>query len=120
NFTKETIEVPIERTIHPDFRRLDATISALPLGLARGLDFYLKNYPNGCSEQMTSGAFCRLVLAGEADFGLSRTEVNAQIERTCSLLRRRQNDQGSFGYWASDDNEGIDFVSVYVTHFLIE
>ena len=120
NFTRDTIEVPVERHIHPDFRRLDATISALPLGLARGLDSYLKNYPNGCSEQITSGAFCRLVLADEADFGLSRGEVNAQLEHTFAVLRRRQNDQGSFGYWTADNNDRIDFVSTYVMHFLIE
>src|SRR6185503_21048089 len=94
--------------------------SALPLGLARGLDAYLKNYPNGCSEQITSGAFCRLALADEVDFGLSRSEINAQLERTFSTLRRRQNDQGSFGYWAADGSAGIDFVSVYVMHFLTE
>ena len=120
NFTKDAVEVKIERTIHPDFRKLDATVSALPLGLARGLDVYLKNYPNGCSEQITSGAFCRLLLADEADFGLSRSEVSAQLERTFTTLRRRQNDQGSFGYWAADNNDRIDFISTYVMHFLIE
>lgn len=120
NFTKDSVELKIERSIHPDFRKLDATVSALPLGLARGLDVYLKNYPNGCSEQITSGALCRLLLADEADFGLSRKDVNAQLERTFSILRRRQNDQGSFGYWAADNNERIDFVSTYVMHFLIE
>jgi uncharacterized protein YfaS (alpha-2-macroglobulin family) len=120
NFTGESTTVKIDRDIHPDFRRLDATVSALPLGLARGLDTYLKNYPNGCSEQITSGAFCRLALAEEADFGLTRGEVNAQMERTFALLRRRQNDQGAFGYWAMDRTAGIDFVSTYVMHFLVE
>ncbi len=120
NFTKDSVELKIERPLHPDFRKLDATVSALPLGLARGLDTYLKNYPNGCSEQITSGAFCRLLLASEADFGLSRSEINAQLERTFATLRRRQNDQGGFGYWAADKSDGIDFLSTYVTHFLIE
>jgi len=120
NFTKDAVDVKIERNIHPDFRRLEATVSALPLGLARGLDAYLKNYPNGCSEQITSGAFCRLVLSDEADFGLSRSEVNKQLEHTFAVLRRRQNDQGSFGYWAVDNSDRIDFVSTYVMHFLIE
>ena len=120
NFTKDSIELKIARPLHPDFRKLDATVSALPLGLARGLDTYLKNYPNGCSEQITSGAFCRLLLASEADFGLSHSEVNAQLERTFATLRRRQNDQGNFGYWAADNKERIDFLSTYVTHFLIE
>jgi uncharacterized protein YfaS (alpha-2-macroglobulin family) len=120
NFLKDRVEVKVERTIHPDYRKLDATVSALPLGLARGLDFYLKNYPNGCSEQIASGAFCRLMLADETDFGLTRGEVNAQLERTFAVLRRRQTDQGGFGYWAPDHQNGIEFVSNYVTHFLIE
>lgn len=119
-FLKDAYEIPVERHIHPDFRRLDATVSALPLGLARGLDMYLKNYPNGCSEQITSGAFCRLLLSDEADFGLTRSEVRQQLEHTFATLRRRQNDQGSFGYWAADGNDGIDFVSTYVMHFLVE
>ncbi len=120
NFTKDSVDVKIARPLHPDFRKLDATVSALPLGLARGLDIYLKNYPNGCSEQITSGAFCRLLLASETDFGLTRAEVHAQLERTFATLRRRQNDQGGFGYWASDKGQPIDFLSAYVTHFLIE
>lgn len=120
NFSSGSAEIKVDRAIHPDFRKLDATISAVPLGLARGLDTYLKNYPNGCSEQISSGAFCRLTLAEEADFGLSRGQINAQLERTFETLRRRQNDQGAFGYWAPDKGSGIDFVSVYVMHLLIE
>ena len=120
NFTRENVDAKTERAMLPDLARREATISGLPLGLARGLDDYMKNYPNGCSEQLTSGAFARLVLAGEADFGLSRTEIAAQMERTFSMLRRRQNDQGSFGYWVADGNDGIDFISVYVMHFLVE
>ena len=60
------------------------------------------------------------MLADEADFGLSRGEINAQLEHTFAMLRSRQNDQGSFGYWAADNNERIDFLSTYVMHFLIE
>jgi len=120
NFTRENYEAKTERQLLPDFAKRDATISGLPLGLARGLDEYLKNYPNGCSEQLTSGAFCRLTLSDETDFGLSKAEIAAQMERTFSMLRRRQNDQGSFGYWGPDGNDGIDFISVYVMHFLIE
>ena len=120
NFTKPQFEVAINRPMYPQYRHLDAVVSALPLGLAHGLDAYLKNYPNGCSEQITSGAFCRLMVGGEADFALSRAEVFQQMEKTFSVLRRRQNDQGGFGYWAPDSNAGIDFLSTYVMHFLLE
>ena len=104
----------------PDYRKTEAIVSAVPLGLAHGLDVYLKNYPNGCSEQITSGAFCRLMISDEADFGLKRAEVFAQLEKTFDVLRRRQNDQGAFGYWAPEHDNGINFISVYVMHFLIE
>src|SRR6185312_6558835 len=72
------------------------------------------------SEQITSGAFCRLMLADEADFGLSRAEINKQLEYTFGVLRRRQNDQGGFGYWIPETGDQISFISVYVMDFLSE
>jgi uncharacterized protein YfaS (alpha-2-macroglobulin family) len=120
NFNKGSAEILVTRQLYSDFAKREATVSALPLGLARGLDVYLKNFPHGCTEQVVSGAFCRLVLADEADFGLSRAEVNKQVEYTFGVLRRRQNDQGAFGYWAPEPNEKISFVSAYAMHFLSE
>ncbi len=120
NFTKPQCEVAVDRVMYPQYRHLDAVVSGLPLGLAHGLDTYLKNFPHGCTEQITSGAFCRLMVGGEADFALSRGEVYQQMQKTFGVLRRRQNDQGAFGYWTSQSGAGIDFVSVYVMHFLSE
>ncbi|MEY2560288.1 MAG: alpha-2-macroglobulin [Verrucomicrobiota bacterium] len=120
NFTKTSVDVAKTRDMYPEFRKLIASVSALPLGLAHGLDVYLKEFPHGCSEQIASGAFCRLVLANEADFGLDRKEVNTQLENVVGVLRRRQNDQGAFGYWGPEKGAGIDFMSVYAMHFLIE
>ncbi|MEY2529263.1 MAG: alpha-2-macroglobulin [Verrucomicrobiota bacterium] len=120
NFTKNSVDVPITREMYPEFRKLSAVVSALPLGLAHGLDAYLKEYPHGCSEQITSAAFSRLVLADEADFGLSKPEVTAQLEKVFAVLRRRQNDRGNFGYWGPNDGADISFMSAYAMHFLIE
>src|SRR2546428_9264527 len=120
NFKKGSAEVPIKRAIYSEFAKRDAALSALPLGLAYGLDAYLKNFPHGCSEQLTSGAFCRLMLADEVDFGLNRAEMNAQLEKVFAVLRRRQNDQGAFGYWAPETGEHIRFNSTYVMDFLSE
>ncbi len=119
-FTKSEIDAPVQRALRPQFRKVEAVISALPLGLAHGLDVFLKNYPNGCSEQITSGAFSRLLLADEADFGLTRAEIHQQLEHAFAILRRRQNDHGGFGYWSAEKHSGIEFLSVYVTHFLLE
>jgi uncharacterized protein YfaS (alpha-2-macroglobulin family) len=120
SFTKTSADVSVTREMYPEFRKLTAAISALPLGLAHGLDVFLKDFPHGCSEQITSAAFCRLALADEADFGLPRNEVNAQLENVFSVLRRRQNDQGNFGYWAPEKGQEISFMSAYAMHFLME
>jgi hypothetical protein len=120
SFKGNSTDVAINRTMYKEFRKLDATVSALPLGLAHGLDSYLKNFPYGCSEQITSGAFCRLMLADETDFGLSRAEINKQLDYTFGVLRRRQNDQGGFGYWIPESGDQISFISVYVMDFLSE
>jgi alpha-2-macroglobulin len=119
-FNKNSADVPVTRDMYPEFRKLTAAVSALPLGLAHGLDAYLKDFPHGCSEQITSAAFCRLVLADEADFGLTKPEVTAQLENVFAVLRRRQNDQGAFGYWAPETGQEISFMSPYAMHFLIE
>ena len=119
NFTKGSVDLPIERNMHSEFRELDATISAVPLGLAHGLEFYLRKFPHGCTEQISSAAFARLVLADESDFGLTRAEVETQLEKVYTTLRRRQTDQGAFGYWSSADASN-DFISVYATHLLSE
>ncbi|HEX4631937.1 MAG TPA: alpha-2-macroglobulin [Chthoniobacterales bacterium] len=120
SFTKNSVDVPVSREMYPEFRKLSAAVSAVPLGLAHGLDAYLKDFPHGCSEQITSAAFCRLTLADESDFGLSKAEVATQLENVFAVLRRRQNDQGAFGYWAPEKGQDISFMSPYAMHFLIE
>ena len=107
--------------MHPEFRKLDAAVSALPLGLAHGLDAYLKNFPYGCSEQITSGAFCRLMLADEADFGLNRAEINKQLENTFGSFAPPPKRPGRFRLLGAGNMEnGISFISVYVMDFLSE
>ncbi|MDQ2659778.1 MAG: alpha-2-macroglobulin, partial [Verrucomicrobiota bacterium] len=118
--TKASADLPVTRQMYAEFRQLNASLSALPLGLAHGLDVYLKEFPHGCSEQITSAAFCRLTLADETDFGLSRAEVSAQLEKAFAVLRRRQNDKGDFGYWTVETEERIHFMPAYAMHFLIE
>ncbi len=42
------------------------------------------------------------------------------MEKTFNILRRRQNAQGAFGYWAPENGEHISFNSAYVMDFLSE
>lgn len=119
-FRDNTHEVKVTREMFPQYRKLNANVSALPLGLARGLESYLHEYPYGCSEQITSRAVSRLVLAKEADFGFDAAESARQLDAAFALLRSRQHSNGGFGYWDSDANAGVDYLSVYVTRFLTE
>lgn len=112
-------DVKVARQMYPHFAKREATVSVLPLGLARGLDAYLREYPHGCSEQITSRAMSRLLLADEADFGFSRAEAVTQLDDAFTLLSDRQNSSGGFGYWSSTA-EPFDFLSIYVTSFLTE
>ena len=120
NFQKGTKELPLLGGWHEEYRQGTATISAVPLGLAAGLEFYLKNFPYGCSEQITSAAFARMALSDEADFGQPRSLVQNQMDSVFAKQRTRQGGNGAFGYWTAADTEGVDFISVYVMHFLIE
>ena len=113
-------DIKLERIVYPHFRKAEAVVSALPLGLARGLEAYVADYPHGCSEQITSRAMSRLLLAGEADFGFDQTESAEQLESALHSLAARQNGDGSFGYWPGQGGAELDFLSVYVTHFLTE
>lgn len=119
-FREPTKDVKVQRQMFPEYRKLNATLSALPLGLARGLETYLHEYPYGCSEQITSRAISRLLLAKEADFGFDAAESARQLDTSFQLLRSRQNSNGGFGYWDSDADGGMDYLSVYVTRFLTE
>ncbi|MEO6755513.1 MAG: alpha-2-macroglobulin family protein, partial [Chthoniobacteraceae bacterium] len=120
-FRKDSHDVPMQRDFFAEFAKREAVVSTTPLGLARGLAAYLREYPHGCSEQIASRAFPWLVLRGDADFGLENEEAEKVLRDTVSLLARRQNADGGFGYWSSSANvDGFDYLSVYVTFFLAE
>jgi uncharacterized protein YfaS (alpha-2-macroglobulin family) len=120
-FRKDQHDVATASDFHAEFSKREAVVSTTPLGLARGLAAYLREYPHGCSEQITSRAFPWLVLRDDADFGLEKADAEKTIRDTIAMLRTRQQKNGGFGYWShGGDDEGFDYVSVYVTFFLTE
>ncbi|MFT5466465.1 MAG: hypothetical protein ACI8UO_001565 [Verrucomicrobiales bacterium] len=120
-YTEEPkVDISVKRELYAEYHQAEATVSVLPLSLARGLNEYLSKFPHGCTEQITSGAFARLLLAREADFGLTPQRVQQQIDHTVRILRSRMNPHGGFGYWYSGPTRDIDFLSIYVAHFLTE
>jgi uncharacterized protein YfaS (alpha-2-macroglobulin family) len=108
---------------HPMFEQLSerqAVISTTPLGLAHGLSAYLKEYPHGCTEQITSRAYPWLVLKDDNNFGIDPAEAARTLANTMNQLSLRQGRNGGFGYWSTNEQEGFDYLTVYVGHFLAD
>jgi uncharacterized protein YfaS (alpha-2-macroglobulin family) len=110
----------VEHPLFREFAERQAIVSTTPLGLAHGLSAYLKEYPHGCTEQITSRAFPWLVLKDDANFGIEKEEAVKAIATTMNQLARRQGRNGGFGYWSTNSQEGFDYLTVYVGHFLTE
>ncbi len=112
-------EAPTPRRLYPSFRTLEASVSPLPLVLARGLLQYLQKYPYGCTEQVLSQTFPALILRHRPEFGYAPETVEANLARAIDILRSRQNEDGGFGMWAANSNVSP-FQAVYAAHFLTE
>jgi alpha-2-macroglobulin len=117
------VDVPIGRSLYPDYRKLEVGVSALPLVLAGGLNDYLDDYPHLCTEQLVSRGFAALVMARRPELArpdyLKAHPPGAATAALLTVLRGRQNAEGGFGLWSA--SVGADeFASVYALHWLIE
>jgi alpha-2-macroglobulin len=104
-----------------------ATVSVSPLPIsqfAAALPYVLR-YPYGCAEQTTSRCFPLLYFGELArqlapdEFGENDADyfINAGIDRLLAV----QTSSGGFAFWPGGDARLVDpWVSVYVTHFLVE
>jgi len=112
-------ESPVPRKLYPSFRTLEASVSPVPLVLAKGLLQYLQKYPYGCTEQILSQTFPALILRRRPEFGYAPELVEANLARAVDILRSRQNEDGGFGMWAANSHASP-FQAVYAAHFLTE
>ena len=112
-------DLALERRMFPQRRKIEASASSVPLGLATGLVRYLQEYPYGCTEQLVSQAFPGVVLGARPEFGLDGERVAKSFARALATLEGRQNADGAFAVWGSGSNVS-NFLSVYATHFLLE
>ncbi len=119
-FRNGSHDLAVNHPMFQEFSERDAIISTTPLGLAHGLSAYLKEFPHGCTEQIVSRAYPYLVLKDDANFGIEKADAARVIADTMNQLSRRQGPNGGFGYWGSDEQEGFDYLTVYVGHFLTD
>jgi len=118
-----SVDVPIGRSLYPNYRKLEVGVSSLPLVLAGGLADYLDDYPHLCTEQLVSRGFAALVIERRPELrrpdGHKPHLPGEAAAALLAVLRSRQNAEGGFGLWAA--SVGADeFASVYALHWLIE
>lgn len=115
----KTLDVAVERRLHPAHANQKVGISALPLGLAHGFSDYLRNYAYACTEQLVSKAMPAVVFAQRPEFSSDQSTQSSALSELIDELRARQNPDGAYRYWPGGF-ETQEFVSVYAQHVLIE
>ena len=119
NVRNGKIDVPVTRAMFAEHRKLEASISPIPLVLAQGLTAYLNAYPYSCTEQIVSQALPAVILGDRPEFGIVKAERGASVAKLIGMLRSRQNGDGAFGLWAANPTVD-DQASVHAVQFLIE
>ena len=94
-------------------------LSRLPvLDLGQNL-YWLIGYPHGCAEQTTSKAFPQLYLPQAVSLSAEKLEeVKVNVNAAIAKLGNFQTPRGGFTLWPGESDDE-DWLSVYVTHFLV-
>jgi uncharacterized protein YfaS (alpha-2-macroglobulin family) len=112
-------EVEIDRNLYEEFHTRDISLSYLPLGMAKGLSFYLNSFPYGCSEQITSAIFPFLYPQLFKELGFTKTQADEGINRAIGILQARMKENGAIGVWTSRSYDDP-MITIYAAHFLTE
>jgi uncharacterized protein YfaS (alpha-2-macroglobulin family) len=105
----------------PGSNKAKLEVSSFPsIDFNRRLD-YLIQYPHGCLEQVTSGAFPQLYLTDIADIDQSRKQkIQRNVTAAIQKLAQYQVSGGGFTYWPGNNASPDDWGSSYAGHFFIE
>ena len=119
--------IPVAREMFPQFAKVEASLSGLPLPLVDGLSRYLMDFPHGCTEQILSAAFPFALLHGNAELlpvpqgktaAEARQQAVAAVERGIQTLQFREVKPGHFALWPQQGGT-YSFLTVYSLDFLL-
>lgn len=100
--------------------RAQIEFATLPPMNFNGRMQYLIQYPHGCLEQITSGAFPQLFLTDIFDINATRKkQIQQNVEGTIKRIGAYQMPSGGLSYWPGQQ-QADDWSSSYVGHFLLE
>lgn len=116
---KKTATVDVKHSTYSEFAKRTLSVANIPASFMDGLDFYLANYPYGCSEQVTSKAYPYLfddfVQAG----GKTHKDAEEMVNSTVAILQSRMKDDGNIGYW-TNASPVDSYITLYVAEFLTD
>lgn len=114
----DSLNIAIESPTQNDWVKLE--ISRMPgVDLSKNLS-YLRNYPYGCSEQVTSQVFPLLYVNSFMKFSEQETKkMNENINAGIKIITSRQLGDGGIAYWPGNAYPN-EWVTSYAGHFLIE
>jgi len=109
--------------VYSQFGGLEITTSSTQLQELTDAMIYLTTYKFACSEQITSSmmaiAAMRDVLqAFESKELPTPEEMKASVANGIELLKKRQNDNGSFGFWRRNEQYEFPYLTIHVLHAL--
>jgi len=114
-------DIKLTRQLLSDLAQQSAAASHSPLLMVEGLSSYLQNFAHGCAEQMVSKVFPYLGLLKHPNYSVDQDKLNRDFKQVINALRSRQTNSGAFRFWAGQAvTAGLDFPSVYISHFLTD
>jgi uncharacterized protein YfaS (alpha-2-macroglobulin family) len=115
----KSAEAVIDRNLYEEFHTREVSLSFLPIGMAKGLSFFLNNFPYGCSEQITSAVFPFLYPQLFKELGYTKAQADEGINRVIGILQARMKENGTIGMWTSRSFDDP-LITIYAAHFLTE
>ncbi|WP_424244557.1 hypothetical protein Dip510_001811 [Elusimicrobium posterum] len=121
NFEKVPQELKgFQRDMYPYAVERNMFISNSPLVVAKGLETYFRQYPHGCTEQITSQVFPFLALGTVGGNSIiERANVDKSFKQAQEKIKRRQLNNGAFTLWDNGSYEDKT-VTLYVMHFFTD
>ena len=116
---KKEAVVDVKHSTYSEYSKRNLSVANIPASFMDGLDFYLANYPYGCSEQVTSKAYPYLFDDFVEAGGKSRKDAEEMVNSTIAILQSRMKDDGNIGYWTNASP--VDpYITLYVAEFLTD
>jgi len=112
---KETITMP--RVVRDELATNEISLSYLPIALAKGLYFFLVEYPYACTEQVVSSTFPLLYPDLLEEMNLTSDEADSKVRKSIQILQSRIKDDGSVGSWTSR-SASYPVIDTYTAMFL--